>query len=54
LPTRDFIEACSPGTFHVCTIPLALKVIVLLLNSGELAAKAIDLGGQRHELHPLE
>jgi hypothetical protein len=30
------------------------EVIVLLLDSRELAAKAVDLGGKSHELCPLE
>jgi hypothetical protein len=53
-PTRDFVEARSPCTFHVSAIPFTLEVIVLLLDSEELAAEAIDLGGKRHELRPLE
>jgi hypothetical protein len=53
-PARNFVETCSPGTFHVSVILLTPEVVVLLLDSGELAAKAVDLGGKSHELCPLE
>jgi hypothetical protein len=53
-PVCNFIETCSPSTFHVSTILLAPEVVVLLLDSRELAEKAVYLGGKSHELHPLE
>jgi hypothetical protein len=53
-PVRNFVETCSPGTFHVSAILLAPEVVVLLLDSRELAAKAVYLGRRSHELHPLK
>jgi hypothetical protein len=54
LPVHNFVETCSPGTFHISAILLTPEVVVLLLDSGKLAVKAVNLGKKSHELYPLE
>jgi hypothetical protein len=50
---HDFVKVCGPGSLHLSMIPLVFEV-VLLLKSGELVAKSIELGRQRHELCALK
>jgi hypothetical protein len=51
---HDFVKAGGTGSLHLSTIPLAFEVVVLLLQSRDLAPKSIQLGRWCHELGALK